>query len=133
MRCPDAGSCQYLAVVLMCNPSACPPVPLPFQFYGQKLLVGQEGAECCLMSFNPPGSSTARAAAAWGFGGGSNHTNGYGSAGAACYGMSPGAHGVYAGYEDGGNVGERGGKGKKKGAAKVPPKKQTRYPKRTTR
>lgn len=133
---PDAGSYQYLAVVIMCNPTVCPPVPLLLQFYGQKLLVGQEGAECCLMSFNPPGSSTARAAAAWGFGS-NNHTSGYGSAGAACYGMSPGAPGAYAGYEDGGNVGEaggsRGGKGKKKGATKVPPKKQTRYPKRATR
>lgn len=92
------------------------------------------------MSFNPPGSSTVRAAAAWGYGGaGGNFGNG--SAGTLCYGVSPG-NGMY-GFEDpgstsegggGGGGGGRGGKGsKKKGAAKVPAKKQTRYPKRTTR
>ncbi|KAF6256972.1 Mad3/BUB1 homology region 1-domain-containing protein [Scenedesmus sp. NREL 46B-D3] len=108
-----------------------------FQFHGQNLLVGQEGAECCLVSLQRPGSGTARAAAAWGYGG-ANSSNGHaacGSAGAGCHGMSPGSHVPY-GYDESGNVDEAGGrssgKGKKKGA-KVPAKKQTRYPKRTTR
>jgi hypothetical protein len=113
-------------------------VTLRVQFHGQNLLVGQEGAECCLVSFQRPGSGTARAAAAWGYGGASS-SNGYaacGSAGAACFGMSPGSHAMY-GYDESGNADEAGGggrgKGKKKGGAKVPAKKQTRYPKRATR
>ncbi|WIA31181.1 hypothetical protein OEZ86_001186 [Tetradesmus obliquus] len=110
-----------------------------FQFHGQNLLVGQEGAECCLVSFQRPGSGTARAAAAWGYGCPSSSSAAYatcGSAGAACFGMSPGSHAQYgvdeAGNADEGGGGGRGGKGKKK-AAKVNGKKQTRYPKRATR
>jgi hypothetical protein len=109
------------------------------QFHGQNLLVGQEGAECCLVSFQRPGSGTARAAAAWGYASASS-SNAYatcGSAGAGCFGMSPGSQMPPYGYEDAGNADEAGGgrssgKGKKKGG-KVPAKKQTRYPKRATR
>jgi hypothetical protein len=111
---------------------------LCLQFHGQNLLVGQEGAECCLVSFQRPGSGTARAAAAWGYASTSS-SNAYatcGSAGAGCYGMSPGGQVPY-GYDDAGTADEGGGgrssaKGKKKGG-KVPAKKQTRYPKRATR
>lgn len=97
------------------------------QFHKENLLVGQEGADCCLISFNPPGSSNANAAAAWGYAGSSRAA----AAGQGCYGASPNGNRI----EQGGDVGDgsKGGKGKKKGAAKVPAKKQTRYPKRATR
>lgn len=96
------------------------------QFYGQHLLVGQEGTECCLLSFNPPGTFSSRAAAAWGFGGGGSGAACSGSA-SAVYGASPGASGGH-GDDAPGSSGK-----KKKGGAKVPAKKQTRYPKRATR
>jgi hypothetical protein len=149
------------------RPSSRPPVRCPAraQFHGQRLLVGQEGADCCLLSFHPPGSRSARAAAAWGYGqaggvGGAPGSSagaagGYAAAGVACYGASPGGGfvggaspgmlgGTGAGGGGGGAAataaaqagdGEPGGGrgGKKKGAAKVPAKKQTRYPKRATR
>jgi hypothetical protein len=111
------------------------------QFHGQHLLVGQEGSECCLLSFHPPGSRSGHAAAAWGYGGASSsHRGGCGYAAAgAMAGASPG--GVYmaspggAAGAGGGDVDAPGSSGKKgrKGAAKVPAKKQTRYPKRATR
>jgi hypothetical protein len=121
---------------------ACLLLLLPaMQFHGQHLLVGQEGADCCLLSFHPPGSRSGHAAAAWGFGGapgGPRTPSAYAAAGIAT-GASPGAQ-VYmaspgaggAGYaEEAGGSG--GGKKGKKGGTKVPAKKQTRYPKRATR
>lgn len=101
-----------------------------FQFHGQRLLVGQEGSECCLLSFQPPGAARAAAWAAAG-------------AGASGYGCSPigtggGTGGGVPGWveesgEGGGGSG-RGGKTRRKGTLpKVPPKKSTRYPKRATR
>lgn len=113
------------------------------QFHGQNLLVGQEGSECCLLSFHPPGSRSGHAAAAWGYGGGASSSSrggcGYAAAGivtgaspGGVYMASPGAQG-YGGGEDGAGGSSSGRKGKKGGGTKVPAKKQTRYPKRATR
>lgn len=118
----------------------CPSIVL--QFHGQQLLVGQEGADCCLLSFHPPGSRSGHAAAAWGYGaaGGGSRPGSCGyatgmAAGASpggpyVAGASPGAGGQGYGEEVGGSGG---GKKGKKGGTKVPAKKQTRYPKRATR
>lgn len=109
------------------------------QFHGQHLLVGQEGADCCLLSFHPPGSRSGHAAAAWGYGGPSSSRGtgncGYsagmvaGASPGGVYMASPGAGGAGVGEE--GGPGGSGKKGKK--GTKVPAKKQTRYPKRATR
>lgn len=111
------------------------------QFHGQHLLVGQEGSECCLLGFHPPGSRSGHAAAAWGYGGPSSSrgVGGCGYSAGMAAGASPG--GVYMaspGTGAGAGLGEEaggGGSGRKgkKGGTKVPAKKQTRYPKRTTR
>eukprot|EP00878_Enallax_costatus_P006944 GHUV01007277.1.p1 GENE.GHUV01007277.1~~GHUV01007277.1.p1 ORF type:complete len:604 (+),score=213.23 GHUV01007277.1:1623-3434(+) len=101
-----------------------------FQFHKQNLLVGQEGADCCLVTFNPPGTNIATTAAAWGYAG-SGSGSSRAAMGPGCYGVSPGANGNDDGVLNEGPGGR--GKGKKKGGAKVPAKKQTRYPKRTTR
>jgi hypothetical protein len=109
------------------------------QFHGKQVLVGQEGGDCCLLSFHPPGSRSGHAAAAWGYGGPStsrgNGSAGY-SAGMAAgaspggvYMASPGAGGAGFG-EEGGNGGS--GKKGKKGGPRVP-KQKGRYPKRATR
>lgn len=159
--------------------SAAPLMSLPvpnrvtcFQFHGEHLLMGQEGAECCLLGFHPPGSRSGRAAAAWGYGAGSSGgaagglSGSYAAAGVACYGASPAGGGQQLAYGaspggGGGGFGGGGGPGaglageagrggggpgtggeepgsggrggKKKGGVKVPPKRQTRYPKRATR
>lgn len=121
--------------------SVCCVAAHPLQFHGQHLLVGQEGADCCLLSFHPPGSRSGHAAAAWGYGGaGGSRPGSCGYAAGMVAGASPG--GVYMsspgagaqGYQGGEEAGgSGGGKKGKKGGTKVPAKKQTRYPKRATR
>jgi hypothetical protein len=148
-----AGACGSSAASSASGRSglwSAPPVlslPVPqritcFQFHGQNLLVGQEGADCCLLSFHPPGSRSGHAAAAWGFGGppgAARPPSSYAAAGIAT-GASPGAQVYMAASPGAGGVGyaeEAGGSGGgrkgKKGGTKVPAKKQTRYPKRATR
>lgn len=91
-----------------------------FQFQGENLLVGQEGADCLMWSFGPPGRE------GW--------SSGVGNAGAVAKdgvpsSVSPGDDGNVSG---GGSAEKDRGHRKKKGPSKVS-KKQTRYPKRNTR
>ena len=81
-------------------------------------MAGQEGQEGVLWRFQPP-----RQRIGWASGGG-------------CYGRDEVSPATADGWGSGEKAGDRGGdksSRKKKGAAKVPAKKQTRYPKRATR